>query len=869
MSTNNEDDLKFKKKKIGDLVNYIKTRTENTPNYSLLLGAGCSISSGVSSGSQLVDIWRKELYCELFPEDDVSNYDVSVAKENLAKKFSSWYDLKNEYSSLFERKFDLPRQRRIFIEQQVSGKAPSIGYAYLVNLVKERYFNTVFTTNFDDLLNEAFYLYSDERPITCAHDSAISSITVTSARPKVIKLHGDYLYDDLKSTLRETESLEENMKNKLSEFAKDFGLIVIGYSGCDRSIMDSLNYLVKKEENYKNGIYWCTKKGAHLSNEVKKLLWRDRVYWLEVDGFDELTAEIHNALLSGHLPIEVSVVNVKSQKIVSNLIENSSGIKCDVIERDRKKLEENQYDALISALIKPPNEKQDDSRDASSSDAGANYNLSKFKKIDMSKQLLMARAHECYQTRRYALAIKILEDLLAGSVDDSFKIEINRMLFDCHLAMGDVVKAEGLINKIQNNTDEEYRFINLCSVKRELRDKIETIDKAIEINPYNSNSLLIKARFKVEAFEARESGFKVSADDVLEVFEDSLVKNPGLDNDAWDEMITFIDENFKVISNPEEILNEICINVSKQNPNSFTKFFSEIVLKRINKCGDEEIEKYILENIKRPSIQTKTGKLIEYYAKSDRNTLIIFENLSKHKDNIKKSIPNLLLLSDLSNNKFNDVKFATKCTELAISIRRSISALRMHCRNLMHDGRYDEAIEILKREEGAWPNRLLFDIYVEKNDFILAEKACNELLDSSKVEFITLKSFLLLKQNKPQQAMDFIKDNYDFSKQIDCSIIVNYEIARKKLSKNLDQERMKKARISAGDNMLSVAAIETLSENFAAATKLIQDEFKKDNSVKYRLSEWVVFQPLLDQLGIREIKNSAPKSDVPYFDILE
>lgn len=128
-------------------------------------------------------------------------------KEHLKNSQADWYDPSKEYSSLFERKYNLQRQRRIFVEKEVSDATPSLGYAYLTSLVNQTYFNTIFTTNFDDLINEAFYFYSDQRPIVCAHDSSIDSITVTSKRPKVIKLHGDYLFDDIKATTRETESL--------------------------------------------------------------------------------------------------------------------------------------------------------------------------------------------------------------------------------------------------------------------------------------------------------------------------------------------------------------------------------------------------------------------------------------------------------------------------------------------------------------------------------------------------------------------------------------------------------------------------------------------------------------------------------------
>lgn len=35
--------LKIKERSVNDLIRYIKTRTDDNPNYSLLLGAGCSV----------------------------------------------------------------------------------------------------------------------------------------------------------------------------------------------------------------------------------------------------------------------------------------------------------------------------------------------------------------------------------------------------------------------------------------------------------------------------------------------------------------------------------------------------------------------------------------------------------------------------------------------------------------------------------------------------------------------------------------------------------------------------------------------------------------------------------------------------------
>ncbi|NVC72797.1 SIR2 family protein, partial [Vibrio vulnificus] len=307
------DEIPHKKRSIDELITYITTKSSKTAtNYSLLLGAGASVTSGIKSGQDLVSEWRKDIFQRYnsttpYKEEEASNY--------LSKQ--SWYDPSKEYSSLFEKKFDLASQRRRFVEQQVDAAFPSIGYAYLVSLANGEniYFDTIYTTNFDDLINESFYQFSHTRPLLCAHDSSVSSLTINSSRPKIIKLHGDYLYDDIKSTLRETETLESNIKKKLIEFSKEYGLIVVGYSGGDRSIMDVISHLLKNEEYFKNGIYWCIRKGDNISQELKNLLWKDRVYFVEIDGFDELMASIHNST-KGSLSLDDSFGDSKKEKII-------------------------------------------------------------------------------------------------------------------------------------------------------------------------------------------------------------------------------------------------------------------------------------------------------------------------------------------------------------------------------------------------------------------------------------------------------------------------------------------------------------------------------------------------------------------------
>lgn len=279
-------ELKSKLRSTDHLIKLIINRNADAPNFAIFLGAGASASSGVTTAGSMIEEWRAELFKRSKSEKTLEEW----------LKQQEWYQDDREYSILFETLYDQPAQRRNYVEECVRNARPSWGYAYLTNLLAKRIFDVVFTTNFDDLINEACYLYSEDlRPIVAAHDSAVSGIRVTSRRPKIIKLHGDFLYDDIKNTVSELETLESNMKRKLTQFCQEYGLIVIGYGGADDSVMDTLEVLLRSNDYLCHGLYWCVRKGDKLSKRLRSLMRHNRIYLVPIDGFDEVMAETHAA----------------------------------------------------------------------------------------------------------------------------------------------------------------------------------------------------------------------------------------------------------------------------------------------------------------------------------------------------------------------------------------------------------------------------------------------------------------------------------------------------------------------------------------------------------------------------------------------
>ena len=324
------------------LIRLIGRRNNSTPNFALLIGAGASVSSGVRSSIGMVSEWRRQLY-----EQSKSTKPFEKWLEE-----QDWYQDEEEYPILFEKVYDKRSQRRNYVEECIKGAKPSWGYVYLANMIARGYFNVVFTTNFDDLLNEACFVYADTRPIVCAHDSAVIDIRVTSTRPKIVKLHGDFLYDSIKNTIMETESLEKNMRDKFAQFASEYGLVIVGYGGRDRSVMDTLHSMIRSGGRFPHGVYWCTREEDEASRKLRRLMSEEGVYWVKVDGFDEFMAETH-AGLELTLPDAVREPYKATTMRLNRFIQPAEKKEHPIIKADIERLEQEvkKYEGVANELI--------------------------------------------------------------------------------------------------------------------------------------------------------------------------------------------------------------------------------------------------------------------------------------------------------------------------------------------------------------------------------------------------------------------------------------------------------------------------------------------------------------------------------------
>ncbi|MEG8032636.1 SIR2 family protein [Sphingomonas aurantiaca] len=211
-----------------------------------------------------------------------------------------------EYAAAFEAVYPQPRHRRQYIEDAIAKGTPCFGHKVLAGLIAAGMVDCVFTTNFDPLVEDATVtanarlpVAAQIRPTVAAIDSADRAMRCLNESdwPLVAKLHGDYQSIAIKNTGSELETQDERMRHVLVEAGKRYGLMFVGYSGRDASIMEALNMVLDSPSPFPNGLYWLASSATRLLPAVTSLLTRAQdlgvdVAVVECATFDELAADV-------------------------------------------------------------------------------------------------------------------------------------------------------------------------------------------------------------------------------------------------------------------------------------------------------------------------------------------------------------------------------------------------------------------------------------------------------------------------------------------------------------------------------------------------------------------------------------------------
>ena len=276
------------------------------------LGAGASASAGIPTGYAMITDFKKRLFCQMaglkLQEVD-ANDPIWESRINLffnTKSILPPANAPTEYAAAFEAVYPTPEARRNYIELAIRKGTPSFAHRALAALITSKKIPCIFTTNFDQLVETAVthtdQLVSPEEraylTVAAIDNANRAQLSIRESRwPLLAKIHGDFQSVELKNTTDELKNQDKTMRSALTAACTTFGLIVVGYSGRDASVMEALTAAISLHNAFPGGIYWVTRSEKSLLPAVTQFLEQAMQAGIstkivESQTFDELAAEI-------------------------------------------------------------------------------------------------------------------------------------------------------------------------------------------------------------------------------------------------------------------------------------------------------------------------------------------------------------------------------------------------------------------------------------------------------------------------------------------------------------------------------------------------------------------------------------------------
>lgn len=301
-------------------------------SYDLFLGAGASVNSGIPTGSELVWHFKREILNSLRVINGKKFSDLKI--ESNKHLIQSYFDkrgdnnIENEYSHYFKECYPDPLVRKAYLTELVRDKKPSIGFLCLSALVETGKLNRVWTTNFDDLIEKAITSLNYKSCQIVSPDNAGSVGNFKEDIPTVVKMHGDFRYDPLQNTADELQQLESALHDIFLKASQNKGLLVVGYSGSDNSIMQSIEKSLENANAFPNGLIWCIPRGFTPNKALSSLITKaneqnGRSGFMEIDGFDYFLFELYKSCEISNSQIDSITKERFDQKLPFRLTQNS------------------------------------------------------------------------------------------------------------------------------------------------------------------------------------------------------------------------------------------------------------------------------------------------------------------------------------------------------------------------------------------------------------------------------------------------------------------------------------------------------------------------------------------------------------------
>ena len=459
--------------------------SKNSRRFCFILGSGASVESKIPSGNTLEMDWMD---CLMGVSDDKETKAMDPkrtahfaeklhAEKKLQHPFSAivqeWESAKAEGRSMSSKYyFDIYllrfhpdfREGYRYLERIMDTCKPSLGYHPLALILtagnqdigseKLNRHNLVITTNFDSLVEDSLFLYTDHRPLVISHESLAKFIDPDIQRPIVAKVHRGLMYDPLNSPAA-TDELKPEWKETLDYAFKTYTPIVVGYGGGDGSLMKAL-----QEATFRNGIYWCYRNASGLPDEkIQSFVKEQNGCLVGIEGFDALMLELGRDLYG----------TIFSHSETAATLQSRNNRLLDLYENQWKEMQDNKH---MEQILNPINKAEEDS----------------MKKRQEEKTLTdwdyIKQGNACFPGKEYRRAIELYDEAIRVNPKNAIAYG-NRALAHLYLTEYNEAIED---NNIAVNLDPKYAgaFRNRGNAYTELgqhQQALKDYIKAIELDP--------------------------------------------------------------------------------------------------------------------------------------------------------------------------------------------------------------------------------------------------------------------------------------------------------------------------------------------------------------------------------------------------
>lgn len=459
-------------------------KNEDT-EYIFFLGAGCSKSSGIPLAKELAKQWFEEL------KSQKTKFDKFIEKHKLKKIKEETFNFGEKYFEIFEELFPTPLMQQKEIQRITNDESvnPSLGYYVLASLMQKPPFNTIITTNFDNLIQDALIYSGNKRALVITHQDLAQFIKRDNT-PLITKIHGDAHMRPF-NNIDETKKVPEPLKGAIQSLFTNVKVICMGYGGNDESIKDLLEGCSRIDQ-----VYWLN---ASEPKDVKLTDWWD------------------------NLRVKTFIEEYDFDKIM-NLIKSKFDIESPDFNKIAQKLKDS-YDCALDEEIK---------------------DLERMEQKTFVDYYLLGKNYQ--NSKDYMSAIKSLEKAIELKPnDENTYIDLGNIYIDLKEYDKSIKSYESALAVNPNDYISYYNLGISYSKKEEFDMAIKFYKKAIETNPVYDKSytnlfeveLITEKLFDKELEEKYIKSFKNNKNvfikyDLLK-FLFNINQNKEVDLDKWEE----------------------------------------------------------------------------------------------------------------------------------------------------------------------------------------------------------------------------------------------------------------------------------------------------------------------------------------------